>query len=180
LKKENKQPEQTDQFLRLLMAHQNKLYAYIFSMVPNFSDADDLMQEVTLALLHRFPTFQLGTNFMAWSRKVALYEILKFRKKQHRRPMPFSEETLQAIADYVEKDGVHTEQMLDVLHRCVSKLNLREQQLVVLRYEDGATTQSVAEKLGVSIYSIYRAIERVQSVLLRCVNRTLATTDKTT
>lgn len=179
MEKENKQPEQTDQFLRLLMAHQNKLYAYIFSMVPNFSDADDLMQEVTLALLHRFSTFQLGTNFMAWARKVALYEILKFRKKQHRRPVAFSEETLQAIADYVERDGVHTEQMLDVLQHCVSKLNLREQQLIVLRYEDGATTQSVAERLGVSIYSIYRAIERIQGVLLRCVHRTLAT-DKTT
>jgi RNA polymerase sigma-70 factor (ECF subfamily) len=179
LEKDPKQTGQTDQFLRLLMAHQNKIYAYIFSMVPNFADADDIMQEATVALLHRFSDFQIGTNFLAWSRKVALYEILKFRKKQHRHPLSFSEETLQAIAAYVEKESNHTEQMLDVLGQCLSKLNIREQQLIVLRYEDGASTQSVSEKLGVSIYSIYRAIERIQGILMRCVHRTLAT-DKTT
>ena len=161
------------------MGHQNKIYAYIFSMVPNFADADDIMQEVTVALLHRFLDFQIGTNFLAWARKVALYEILKFRKKQNRQPLSFSEETLQAIAAYVEKEGGHTDQMLDVLGQCLAKLNIREQQLIVLRYEDGATTQSVAEKLGVSIYSIYRAIERIQGILLRCVHRTLAM-EKTT
>jgi RNA polymerase sigma-70 factor (ECF subfamily) len=179
VEKGSKQTGQTDQFLRLLMTHQNKIYAYIFSMVPNFADADDIMQEVTVALLHRFSDFQIGTNFLAWARKVAFYEILKFRKKQHRQPLAFTEETLQAIAAYVEKESSHTEQMLDVLGRCLSKLNIREQQLIVLRYEDGATTQSVSEKLGVSIYSIYRAIERVQGILLRCVHRSMVT-DETT
>lgn len=179
MEKGDKQTGQTDQFLRLLMAHQNKIYAYIFSMVPNFADADDIMQEATVALLHRFSDFQIGTNFLAWARKVALYEILKFRKKQHRQPLAFTEETLQAIAAYVEKESSHTEQMLDVLGRCLSKLNIREQQLIVLRYEDGATTQSVSEKLGVSIYSIYRAIERIQGILLRCVHRSMVT-DKPT
>jgi RNA polymerase sigma-70 factor (ECF subfamily) len=179
VEKDPKQTVQTDQFLRLLMTHQNKIYAYIFSMVPNFTDADDIMQEVTVALLHRFSDFQIGTNFLAWARKMAFYEILKFRKKQHRQPLAFTQETLQAIAAYVEKESSHTEQMLDVLGRCLSKLNIREQQLIVLRYEDGATTQSVSEKLGVSIYSIYRAIERIQGILLRCVNRNMVT-DKTT
>jgi len=36
-----------EQFLRLLMMNDKRIYAYILSFVPNAADADDIMQEAS-------------------------------------------------------------------------------------------------------------------------------------
>ncbi len=40
----------TNEFLRLLMAHQRRIYAFILTMVPNHGDAEDLFQETVLLM----------------------------------------------------------------------------------------------------------------------------------
>lgn len=42
---ENEINQNQEQFLRLLMLNDKRIYAYILSFVPNVTDADDIMQE---------------------------------------------------------------------------------------------------------------------------------------
>ena len=37
--------EKGKEFVRLLLANQNRIYAFILTLVSNWSDADDVMQE---------------------------------------------------------------------------------------------------------------------------------------
>jgi RNA polymerase sigma-70 factor (ECF subfamily) len=54
------------EFIRLLTANQSRIYAYIVSLVPNFNDADDIMQETTTMMWERKEDFESGTDFVAW------------------------------------------------------------------------------------------------------------------
>jgi RNA polymerase sigma-70 factor (ECF subfamily) len=58
-------------FLRLLMANQNRIYAFILTLVPNWSDADDIMQEAAETMWSKFQQSQPINNFSAWGIKIA-------------------------------------------------------------------------------------------------------------
>lgn len=166
--------DKTDLFLRLLMTHQSRLFAYLLALVSNYSDAEDILQELTVTLLHQFDKFTPGTNFLAWARTIAFYEVMKYRKKQPRQMKFFSEETLKSIADFCENNPASSDLMIEAAEQCIQKLPDRDKQLVILRYSQDATTKNIADRLGISIYSVYRAIERIHNVLLRCIRRVLS------
>lgn len=163
-----------DEFVRLLTANHGKIYAYIYTLVPHTADAEDIMQQVSSVMFRRFDDFKSGTNFSAWGKKIAFYEILSFRRKQASLPLHFSESTLIAIADHVNKSGDKADRRLEALEKCVQKLATKDKELVVMHYAEGDTTKGLAQKLGVSIHKIYRSMESIHGVLLRCVRRTLA------
>jgi RNA polymerase sigma-70 factor, ECF subfamily len=165
---------QSDLFLRLLMANHSKLFAYIFMLVPNYSDAEDLMQEITICLMHQFDSFRPDSNFLAWARSVAFYQVLDFRKKKARQPLVLTDETLQAVASFCEKNSSETELLLETAEQCIQKLTEQDKQLVTLRYAQNMTTKKAAGALGISIFSVYRALERIHQLLLRCIRRKLS------
>lgn len=39
-----------EEFVRLLTQHQRRVYAYILGIVPNWNDADEILQETNIRL----------------------------------------------------------------------------------------------------------------------------------
>jgi len=103
-------------FMRLFMANQRNIYAFILSLVPNWADADDLMQETATVMWTKFGEFELGTNFLSWGMKVAYFEVLKFRKQRQRNRLQFTNELLETIA----QDAVNIKTMKEVAN-CIGK-----------------------------------------------------------
>ncbi|WP_169853038.1 sigma-70 family RNA polymerase sigma factor [Anaerohalosphaera lusitana] len=161
-----------DRFVRLLATHHGRIYAYIFTLVPNWSDADDLMQEVTAIMLRKFDDFEPGTNFVAWATSIARYEVLRL-KRDKKRSSALSLDAVGQISAEMELQNNDTELRLDALKNCLSKLNEKDRRLILLKYQSDQTTRNVASTLGISIYAVYRAVDRIHSVLLRCVRRTV-------
>ena len=62
----------------------------------------------------------------------------------------------------------------DALVRCLEKLRKSDRQLILRRYQERATTRTVAEALGRSVQGTRRALHRIRMALLACVERTLA------
>ena len=87
----------TNEFLRLLMANQKRIYAFILATVPNRQDADDLFQETVLLMWSKFDDFQRGTSFVAWGITVAKYQILSVRKRHSVRSLRFRAMALELL-----------------------------------------------------------------------------------
>ena len=51
-------------FSELITRHQSQLYAYIFAIVRNQQDADDLYQSVCLILWRKFDIISAGQQFL--------------------------------------------------------------------------------------------------------------------
>ncbi|MCK4629078.1 MAG: hypothetical protein KAT56_08735, partial [Sedimentisphaerales bacterium] len=64
----DKQPDisNTERFLKLLMANDKRIYAFILTLVPGRIDADDLMQETVTIMWRKFDDFEPGRDFVAW------------------------------------------------------------------------------------------------------------------
>ncbi len=93
------QPNRADIFIELLAEHEPRLTTYAMTLVPNWNEAEDVLQEAKMAMWREFDQFELGTNFPAWACKVVFYRVLAQRKKRQRDRLRFSDAFLEAISD---------------------------------------------------------------------------------
>ena len=54
----------------LLMRHRTELFAYLIAAVRNPHDAEDLLQDVSLAASTSWAQYRPGTPFLAWAREI--------------------------------------------------------------------------------------------------------------
>ena len=162
------------QFLSLFMANERRIYNFILSLVGNYSDADDLMQETAVVMLSRFDEFESGGNFAAWGMQVARYKILNFRKRKGNKLRSFSSDSFEKILFQSEALIERDDERMRALQDCLLKLNDNDRRLISMRYENETTTKEVAERIGRSVEGLYQSLARIHRLLLQCINRTLA------
>lgn len=163
-----------EQFAQLLATCQRRVFLYILGLIHNAADAEEILQETNLVLWRKFDDYQPGTAFDRWACRVAHFEVLKFREKRGRAEQIFSTEFVESLAAETEQVLDLLDARRDALAQCLSKLPPRDRQLVMQRYQEKASTQSVAEALGRSVQGTRKALHRIRMALLGCIERTLA------
>src|SRR5262249_57400719 len=114
--------ERVDEFVRLLGQNQRRLFLYVMNLVPNWTDAEEVIQEANLVLWREFGQFQPGTNFLAWACKVAFHQVLAWRKRKQRDRLEFSEAFLEAVAAEASAAADVLEERSTALAGCIAKL----------------------------------------------------------
>jgi RNA polymerase sigma-70 factor, ECF subfamily len=170
----------TEEFMRLFLSHERRFYGLIVSMVPNLSDADDLLQDVSAAMWSKFSDYQSGTDFAAWGLTFARYAVLKhYQKSREAGRVTFSEPLLELLAQEVAAVAPQSNARQEALRECLAKLPARTRLLVELRYKPGATLRSAAESAQLSAEAAYKALNRAHEALVQCVQRVLALQERT-
>jgi RNA polymerase sigma-70 factor (ECF subfamily) len=164
-------PESVDAFVRLLGQNQRRIFLYVMSMVPNWNDAEEIIQETNLVLWREFARFQPGTNFTAWACKVALHQVLAWRKRVKRSRLEFSPAFLEAVAEEATAASDVLEERSQCLARCIERLPADRRHLLKLRYNDGMGIEAIARQLARTEEAIYRALSRIRRALHECVTR---------
>ncbi len=165
---------QTAEFVKLLTGYQRHLYLYIVTLLPNTTDAEEVLQETNTTIWSKADEFVLGTNFAAWAKKIAYYEVLAFRKHAARDRLRFSNELIDTMAAEQHVDEEWLTQRRLALGVCMKKLNPDDRELITQRYVANITVRELAEQLGRPLKSIYRSLERIRMALLKCINRVIA------
>ena len=162
----------SDEFARLFMAHQDRIYSYIVTLVPNRADADEIFQEVGLVLWQKFADFD-GAHFAAWACRVAYNKVLNYRKNLARCPLNFSDEFLELVAtEHLAKSELWEERHR-ALVGCLAKQSDQDQQLIERCYRGDVTTKQVAEELDEPVDTVYKRLARLRKQLYECIDRTL-------
>ena len=164
-----KRPEPSFEFVQLLTTHQSRMFAYILSLLGNRTQAEDVMQETNAILWRKAHEFKLGTNFGAWMLRVAYFQVMAHRRRLTRDRLVFDDDFLQGIAAEAEQQSELQEEKQRLLGRCIKKLNERHQEIVRLRYIEGATLKTIASLTGRSENSIKQALFRARKALIDCV-----------
>lgn len=166
--------DKSSDFVRLYMTHESKIRGYILCMVNNWADADDILQEAVIVMMRKFQGFDSTEGFLRWALRVAHFEVLNHVNKRGNRLPLFTPAVLEAIEEKAAREIENQDSRREALQQCIGKLRQRDQEVLRLRYEVDATTQSVAETVGRSADAVYKVLNRVHHQLLMCVRRTLA------
>jgi RNA polymerase sigma-70 factor (ECF subfamily) len=156
-------------FFRLYVAHQHRIRAYIFTLVPNRDDADDLFQETSSVLWERFADFTPGTDFVAWACRVAFWKVSNHRKKQARSRIRFDDRVFSVLAERAVELTPRLDARREALQECLGRLAERDRRLVLARHEPGANVEQAAQASGRSLLAAYKALQRIRKALFDCV-----------
>jgi RNA polymerase sigma-70 factor, ECF subfamily len=66
-------------FLGLFLKAQRRIFAYIFTLLPNRTDAEDVLQEVSKLMWERFDEADPPGDFVAWGCRIAFYKVMEHR-----------------------------------------------------------------------------------------------------
>jgi RNA polymerase sigma-70 factor (ECF subfamily) len=163
------------EFAALLSEHQTQLFGYIYSLVRNLDDADDLFQQTSLALWDKFDVYEPTRSFIAWACGVARFEVSNFLRSRSRQRLCFSDDLATMLIDAHEELAEEPlEARRRALSECMQKLRSKDQQLVDACYGQSARIPEVALRWGRSSQSIHNSLRRIRRTLFECVNRSLA------
>lgn len=159
--------------MQLLTRHQSQLFGYLYAIVRNLADADDLYQQTTLVLWKKFDEFQADSNFAGWACQVGRLEALNFLQRQRRHRLVFDEDVLLALADAEFEPVTAGATRQEALEQCLDKLNQADRDLLQMTYGDDGQIKDVAERIGRPVQSVYTSLSRIRGVLFACIQRTL-------
>lgn len=155
---------------------QPTVLAYISSMVPNFQDAEDILQTVALTIAEKYDTFDPSCSFLSWALGIAQNKIYDYFRKQskQRKIKILDTQTIAQIAEIFEKESSHLNEMRYALEFCLGKLSGHWRQILELRYIRELSTQRIAQQLGMSKNAIFITLHRVRMALQECIQKRLS------
>ena len=163
-----------DDFLKLLLAHEADLRAFIGSLVRDLHARDDVFQEVAVALWQQADAYDPARSFGAWARGIAANKVLQRRHQDQRFPVVFSPETIQAVLDAFDRTEETASGRREALAECLKRLPEDPRRLLVMRYEEGLDAEQIARRVNRTLEAVYRALSRIRAALEECIRRRLS------
>ena len=164
----------SDDFVALLTNSQRKLHAYIFSLVWNPADADDVLQETNIVLLKKAAEYDSSRDFLPWALAIARFQALAGLKRRQRLRFVFDDALATCLADDAAREDPVFEARRLALATCLQKLPPAHRDLLLRRYEPKAVVGDMAATLGLSLKALSDRLRRIREKLLHCIVRTLA------
>jgi RNA polymerase sigma-70 factor, ECF subfamily len=158
-------------FMRLVRQYDRQWKAYVVSLLPNWADADDVLQDTKLELWQRFAEYDPTGDFGAWARKIILFRVMTLRNKLGRERMRFSQEAFDLVAAEAASVAHEADDRFRTLADCLKKLSDAARRLLWHCYVGGATVKDVAVSLGRSIRGTQHAVAKIRSDLQQCIER---------
>ena len=164
--------ERTREFMPLWTVGARRIFAFILSLLPDWNDAEDVLQETSILLWERFHEYKPGSDFVAWGCRIAYLKVMECRRRK-KKATCFSDSLVNVLNDLVQQESASLSNRASALVDCMKLLAPRDRQMVALRYEPGATVRSVAAEMQKSVDATYKALNRVHDQLLECVQKSL-------
>ncbi|AQQ08270.1 RNA polymerase sigma factor [Sedimentisphaera cyanobacteriorum] len=148
---------------------QSVVAGFISTLVPDFQDADDILQNVAVILVSKFDEYDRSRSFTTWAVGIARNEILRYYEKGKGREKCLSQEAIDQLGKAYCEENENISNLKSELKRCVSKLRGKWKLVVELHYYSGFAPARIAQKLGMTTNSIYVLMHRIRLALKDCV-----------
>lgn len=170
--------DSTTRFVELLTSHQQKLYAYISTLLMGDAAAADVLQDTNIDLWARSKDFDFQRPFLPWAFAFARQRVMAFRKSQSRSRLLFSETAMAMIEKECAQLASDADRRMSALKQCLKKLSPSQMHLIVERYHAKTSVKMIAARLGESAHNVASQLHRIRQSLARCIDSSLAAEDR--
>jgi RNA polymerase sigma-70 factor (ECF subfamily) len=164
----------TERFVQQLTDVQTRLLAYIAMLVGDANAARDVLQETNLVLWRKSKEFVEGTDFGAWARSVARFQVLAYLRDAKRDRHLFDENLIEAMAVSAAAVTLELPERELALQQCLDKLTESQRSLLERRYTDGNSVEEIAHSSRRTRGSVSMSLKRIRQSLLDCIEHRLA------
>lgn len=167
----------TDLFQQLVEKYQQKIYNFGMRMCGESRDAEDLVQETFLTIFRYLKGFRYETRFKNWMYRVATTTCLKAKRKPRHAPerelsleefMPGEGDELPDQAPgWAQRplDQLLNEELAAHIKTAIINLPKKYRMVVVLRDQEGFSTEETAQILDISVANVKVRLHRARLFL---------------
>ncbi len=129
--------------------HVEAVYRYVYYRVRDDAEAEDVTSDVFMRALKAIPRYEPRQAFLAWLYRIARNAVID-RARRGGRQVSFEDALRHPDADRVVEpdDELLARSDSDALRRALAKLTPLQQEVVVLRFLEGFSTQEIARIVG--------------------------------
>lgn len=161
------------EFMGHVIYGQKRIFAYILAMVPNHSEAEDILQDTLTIMWRKFDEFERGSNFVAWGIAIAKYGILKYRRSTNAPKLQLDDDVLGLVEKQSGGMFEKLDDRMDALKNCIKKLSDKERTYLDMRYRQGLSFRRIAAPIGLTSAGVFKALSQIHCKLMRCINKSL-------
>ena len=122
-------------FLSLFLRSEKEIFRYVAALVPNITDAEDIVQQTAIALWEKFDAYDPAQPFTPWACRFALNKARHWIERRQRWQALLERGVAEELARRREELRPELELRLRHLETCVEKLP-QEQRQVMDRFLD--------------------------------------------
>ena len=143
--------------------------AFVASVVRDFRDRDDVLQETALAVFDAFDKYDTSRPFNAWALGIARNQVSLYIRKRRRDRLVFDDNVMISLATAFSEISSEESHRFDFLQDCLKQLEGRAKSLCDLRYQHDLKPSEIADRLGMSANSVAKALQRIRDQLRDCI-----------
>ena len=159
-----------ERFTRLLLEAEPVMLRSVLVMVPNRTDARDILQETAVALWRQFDSYDSQRPFVNWAMGFARIETRRFLARAQRRAQ-LSEKAMAVLEREMAGESGFVVEVERHLATCMQKLGEKQHALIQGYYHENRSVEWLAEQVGRSVEAVYKAIQRTRIDLQTCIQR---------
>lgn len=164
-------PSNQDQFAEQFLLSQRSVYAYIVSMLPNRTDAEEVFQQTSLILWRKWADFDPEREFDRWACGIAHNEVRNYIRRAGRGSVSLTDAMLDTLGESLLAAKPRPDDRLDALEQCLQELSVGNQELVERCYRRDEKPIELAKQLGLAPATLYMKLHRIRRALVECVER---------
>ena len=150
----------TEAFNCLVERYGNLLYNFIFRMLRNRAESEDILQEVFLRVIRNIQRYKMKGRFRSWIFTIAnRLTITELRRKSRRKISSLEEyaerkqekmERLGILADTknLPDSAVEEKELKEKLNEAINSLPFEQKQVLVMRHFSGLSFKEIAGVVG--------------------------------
>jgi RNA polymerase sigma-70 factor (ECF subfamily) len=129
--------------------HVDAIYRYVYYRVRDDAEAEDLTSDVFMRALKAMPRYEPRQAFLAWLYRIARNAVID-RARRGGRQVSFEDALEHPSAEHivVPDNELVARSDSDTLRKALAKLTPLQQEVVVLRFLEGYSTQEIARIVG--------------------------------
>lgn len=158
-------------FNKLVRKYQQRIYWHARRMTNNHVDADEVTQEVLIAMYKKLRNFKFDSSLYTWIYKITSTRSLNLLKKKKIKNF-FSIEDSEVLGLSSDKNIVKSydeKEELEKLEEVLNKLPVKQREVFSLRHFDELTYDEIAQITGRSVGGLkanyFHALKKVTELM---------------
>jgi len=167
-----------ERYSEIVDRYQKKLFVYIYRLIGNREEAEDLLQDVFVKAYKNLNSYDTSRKFSSWIYRIAHNESVNYIKRKSLKKF-ISWETIVSTKDKLdsssEEEGADKawirKEVSKEVNEAIGKLPFKYKQVLTLRYYSDQSYEEIAEILGRPVNTVGTLINRAKKKLAEEIKR---------
>jgi RNA polymerase sigma factor (sigma-70 family) len=157
--------------------YKESIYAFAYTKLHNFHDAEDITQEVFIKAFRKLKTLKSYDSLSAWLYAITSNICKDFLRSRSKRPdQDFIEDSDPDILDHSSMDSYRESLIIDLLHDALDTLPEIYHEVLVLHYLGNMNSFEIAKFTGIEPGSVRQRLTRARDLLKKEMLEMMTTT----